>query len=320
MTSGRKSVRRALSGHAWTVFPQIASRMRPPKMLELRPWSTVIDDADVGPVPISGEWHTTGDADALVILVHGLGGQPSSFYCRKAAATLSQRGYDTLNLALRGADRAGTDYYNVGQTADLHAAIAAPDFAQYARVFVLGFSMGGHVGLHLAADVHDARLRGVAAICSPLHLASAQRYLDGQRAAFYRHHVLRGLADIYAAVAERRPVPNPVEAVRRARCIYDWDRLAICPRYGFRDPAECYEGLSVHSRLDALRTPALLVASENDPMIERANVRRYLPSKGGLELRWAKRAGHLSFTRRLALGFGSERGLIPQVCHWFEAQ
>jgi hypothetical protein len=312
---------RQLRGHTRTLYPQLRARLCGVPSSPFQSWQTTIDDADRGALRLTGELRDAPASDTIVLLVHGLGGGPDSTYCRSTALALGQRGLATLSLALRGADLGGEDFYHVGQTADLHGAIASSALARYRRIYLLGFSMGGHVALHLAADVTDPRVIAIAAVCTPLDLLSMQEFIDDPRRRLYRDHVLDGLKAIYTAVAARRAVPTPAAEVQRVRSIYDWDRLTIAPRYGFRSAEHSYAELSVAQRLRSLRSPALLVAAEDDPMVAASLVRSHLPARSnGLDVRFARRAGHVAFPRNLDLGFGPRRGLVDQLLGWFRSQ
>jgi hypothetical protein len=278
----------------------------------------VVDDARMGPVRLTGELRAPAGARALVVIVHGLGGSPRSSYCLRAARVAWERGLASLCLALRGADRRGEDFYNVGLRADLCAALASPALAPYPRLYLLGYSMGGFVVLHAARGPLDARVQRVAAISTPLDLQAAQRHVDSPRAWLYRRHVLGGLKEIYRAVAERgRAVPTPLSEVLAVRTIHAWDRLTIAPRYGFASPEAYYAALALAPHLARLEVPALLVAGSRDPVIPADTIRPFLPAAGeGLLTLWVEDAGHVAFPRDLDLGLGGEPGLEPQVLAW----
>jgi uncharacterized protein len=283
--------------HDWrTLAPYARCLIAPPRTSAPQAWSTVVQDARVGAVRLSGELRVAPGARELFLLLHGLGGSPRSPYCLRAIQALERRGHASLALALRGADRLGEDYYNIAQREDVSAAIGAPELAHYERIHVIGFSMGGYVALHSARGPVDARVSSVAALCTPLDLHVAQRYIDTPRAWFYRTHVLGGLKQIYSAVAARgRYAPSALRDVQRVRTMYDWDRLAIAPRYGFESPEAYYEALSIRPHLGSLVVRSLLVVAEDDPVIPGAAILPFLPpaNSGALEVRLVRRGGHL---------------------------
>ena len=158
--------------------------------------------------------------------------------------------------------------------------------------------------------------------------------------------MLRGLKQIYAAVAARRAVPCPPAVARRIRTIREWDDRVVAPRWGFADAADYYRRASVAPHLAELSVPALLVAAEDDPMVPPETLRPALDGLAGsggadrLQVRWLRGAGHLGFPRGLRLDLerreraeraaaaaeagepaGGEReaGLDAQVVGWLAA-
>lgn len=245
---------------------------------------------------LSGELREPAGARELYVVLHGLGGTPHSPYCLRTIRALERRGHASLALALRGADRRGEDFYNIAQREDVAAAIDSPELARYERIHVIGCSMGGYVALHYARGPLDPRVRSVAALCTPIDLHAAQRCIDTPRRWLYRTHVLNGLKQIYAAVAARgRFTPSAAREVGRVRTMYEWDRLAIAPRYGFDSPEQYYRAFSIEPHLERLAVRTLLVAAEDDPVIPIETIRPFLPrtSGGAFEVRCVPRGGHL---------------------------
>jgi len=290
-------------GHLWTVAPLLGHRLRGTRFLEAGPWETALEDPRVGTVRLSGWLREVPGSGEILVLGHGLGGGTESRYLGGGVAAAEAAGISSLRINLRGSDRRGEDFYHAGLTADLHAALASGELRRYERIHALGYSLGGHVTLRLGAEAGDPRLAAVAAICSPLDLAASQREIDSPRRWPYRRYLLKGLVDIYAAVAARHPVPLPVEQARRVRTIREWDDRVVAPRHGFADAADYYARESVAPRLPNLRVPALLLASEWDPMVPAHTVRAALDAlprpAPRLEVRWVAGGGHDSFPRAL---------------------
>lgn len=309
-------------GHLWTLGPRLRAQLRP-----LAPpagtvdWSTTVVDPVAGPLRLTGRWHHPPGATELVLLVHGLGGSAESTYMIRGARAAAVAGMASLRLNLRGADLSGEDFYHAALTSDLVAALADPALAGYDSLYVLGFSLGGHLALRLATEDPDPRIRAFAAVCSPLDLAATQPVLDGAGAAFYRRYLLENLMRSYAALAARKPVPVPLAEARKIRTFLEFDTRIVAPRHGFLDAPDYYRRASVGSRLRQLGRPALLVVTREDPMVAAHTVAPSLERAASpLEVRWSDRGGHVGFPRDLDLGLPGPKGLEGQVLGWLVRQ
>ncbi len=305
------------AAHFWTVAPDLRARIHPLAPPPSVPWAGTVADPGLGPVRLSGFLSPVPGADTVVVILHGLGGSPDRPYAVRGARAAVRRGWAALRLAQRGADRSGEDLHHGGLVADVAAAVASPELAGYARVLLLGYSLGGHLALRTLVDSPDPRIRAGAAVCAPLDLDRGARHLDEHCAGIYRRHVLRAMAGIYAAVAARRTLPHTVAEVRRARGIREFDRLAVVPRFGYRDPEDYYATESVAPRLRRLSLPALYLGSVHDPMVPPSTVRDLLAgAPPALTARWTGRGGHVGFPGGLDLGQGGIRGLENQIMAW----
>lgn len=309
-----------LAGHFWTLGPAVAARYRIPADDGARPWRLVVEDDRVGDVPLSGFQVAAGDGERAALLLHGLGGSAESGYLEPMVARLSTAGWTTLRLNLRGADRSGADLYHAGLTVDLPRILAAPPFDRARRIALVGFSLGGHVALRFATESEDPRFVAVASICAPVDLDRGAHALDSSPWRIYRWYLLDGLNEAYAEVAARHRLPVPLERVRRARTIREWDGLAVAPRFGFASAEDYYAKASVAPRLGLLARPALLVWSAGDPMVPLATVEPHLarlPAAARVVV--TPRGGHVGFPGDLDLGLGDGLGLQTQIVRWLES-
>lgn len=241
-------------------------------------------------------------ARGAVLMVHGLGGIATAAYTATAARAAHAAGLASLRLNMRGADGSGEDVYHAGLTQDLRAALLCPELAAFDVLYVLGFSLGGHLTLRLAAEGAPRRVRALAAICPPLDLAAGQRFIDHPRRWIYRQHLLKQLKQGFVKVSERGHHPSPLATVRRARSIRAWDQHVIVPRFGFDSVEHYYESQSVAPQLKHIDTPTLLVASPYDPMVEADVLRHALSTaSAALEQRWIEDGGHVYFPSRVGL-------------------
>lgn len=307
----------SLSGHFWTVWPRVRDRVFPLKAPPSREWTTRIREGS-RTVTLRGRWREE-PSTVCVLVLHGLGGGYDRPYCIRAARAIAAHGWSCLRMAMRGADLSGEDYYHAGLTADIEAAIESPALAAYERIVIVGYSLGGHVALRYACSRPDERVRAIAAICSPLDLDRGARHLDERTARVYRRHLLNGLREHYAAVDARGNAPVPLSELEHVDSIREWDRLTICPRWGFSSAEEYYSTQSVSGVLRQLHVPSLLAVSRHDPMVSISDIEA---SVGGanplLEVRRLGSGGHVGFPPGLDLGEDAPGGLERQVLRWLE--
>lgn len=306
-----------LTGHFWTAWPRVRDRILPLKAPPSREWTTRIREGN-RTITLRGRWREE-PSTVCVIVVHGLGGGYDRPYCIRAARAVAAHGWSCLRLALRGADHSGEDYYHAGLTADLQAAIDSPALAPYDRIVIIGYSLGGHIALRYGCDNPDERVRAVSAICAPLDLDRGARYLDEHAGPLYRRHMLNGLREHYAAVEARGHAPVPLAELEHVDSIREWDRLTICPRWGFASAEEYYATQSVAPRLRQLHVPSLLAVSRHDPILALSDIEASVSQANALlEVRRLRSGGHVGFPPGLDLGEDAPGGLERQVLRWLE--
>ncbi|WP_394823611.1 YheT family hydrolase [Pendulispora albinea] len=314
----------SLSGHYWTIAPVVHHVVRRPSAPPgSARWSTVVANEAFGEVRLSGllsqpEGGASRDR-ALLIVIHGLGGTNESHYVIPAARAAHAIGLPCLRINLRGVAGGADDFYHAGLWQDVAAVVASPSLAEYTNIYILGYSMGGHVTLRYAAAEVDPRVRAVAAICAPLDLDSSAAAIDRPARALYRHHVLAGLKGMVAGVLRRRRQALPISftSLLRITTLREWDRQVVAPRHGFASAEDYYARVSAGPKLGLLQRPTLLVQSEADPMVIPGTVRPALVgSPAQLDVRWIDRGGHVGFPSTLDLGERAPRGLERQVLAW----
>lgn len=312
--------RRSIHGHYWTYAGFVLTHLRPPAPLEDEAVTIVADDPVRGPVPLSGRFRDAPDADACVVILHGLGGDIDSRYVQLSAHAAARAGKAALRLGFRGSDRRGADVYHAGLTDDVRAALGSPLLARFSRLELVGYSIGGHIALSYAASREvDPRVAGIAAVCAPLDLALGVQAIQRPDRRPYQFHVLSSLKAAYRAVDARareegRVLPHPASVVERARTIRDWDELVVCPRFGFRDPEHYYETASAGPRLARIETPTLLAVADHDPMVPRSTLAPWLDRTSPSVTTWRfERGGHVAFPAGLR---GRDVTLEDEIVAW----
>ena len=307
----------SLAGHLWTVWPTLSHRVLPRRAPEAVPWSTQLVDPQMGDISLRGLLRDRADSDACVVIVHGLGGTTDSFYAVAAARAADAAGLSSLRIALRGADRLGEDFYHAGLTADLEATLASAALARYRVLYVVGYSLGGHMTLRFALAPTDVRVKAVAAVSPPLDLNRTADAIDSAEARLYRRHILSSLNEIYGAVAARKALPIPASEVFAATTMRKWDSLAVVPRHGFGDVDNYYSSMSVGPQLKEIQIPALIVHSDSDPMVPASTYRDllavHLPR---VTAHIVPMGGHVAFPKRLMIGAAAAAGLESQTLSW----
>ena len=310
----------ASRGHLWTIAPALRRMIWQRAAPRARPWRATRRNERGEPVEVRGQLRQAHPGAPLAVLVHGLGGEGTSPYMIEAARAMEAAGVDVLRLALGGHGE-GADLYHAGLTADVRAALEHPLLARRDTIWVIGFSLGGHITLRAAAEGLPERVRAVAAVCAPVDLTATIDHIDSPRVLVYRRHVLGGLRELYARLDAAGRAPTPVERVRRVDYIRDFDALAVVPRFGFRDTAEYYHTQSAARVLDQIEVPTLFAGALSDPMIpSQISIPHLTRASATVDVRWLAGAGHAYFSPSADLGEPGPRGFYPQLISWLRAR
>jgi predicted alpha/beta-fold hydrolase len=309
-----------LQGHLLTTFPALFKYLKQWRAACEREVYASVTDRDLGTIVLSGLYAEVADADTLVVIVHGHGGNAGKPYCHDAAIAARQCGFSSLRISLRGADLFGEDIYHGGLTGDLTAFVSRKEYAHYRKIILFGFSVGGHIVIRAALDRIDPRLAAVIAISPPIDIPAAVRYLDG-RTSMYRHYILRGLQRIYASVDLRRRAKLPMGVVRQATTLREMDELTVVPRFGFRSVEDYYSRITLKHRMGGLRAPLLIAGSNHDPVVPASVIRSGLiGAPDSVVVRWVDGGGHLHFPPDTRLGLGIAPPGLARQCMWWASR
>jgi uncharacterized protein len=300
-------------GHAQTI---VAAMLRAAPTVTWRwerlelPDGDFVDLAWYGPEPGAGP---------LALLLHGLGGGPTSPYIRDQAAGFAAAGVPVVLMCFRGCsgepNRLPRSYHS-GETEDVGNVLAELRARHpAARLVAVGFSLGGNVLLkYLGEQGERAALDAGVAVSVPLLLGPCARKLSEGFSRAYRGHLLRKLhAGVRAKADLLAPVVD-VPAVLASRDFQSFDDRLTAPLHGFSSAEDYYERCSSRPFLRHIARPTLVVQAVDDPFMP-ASV---LPSEDELSaavtLERSATGGHVGF-----LESGRRPWLPGRVRGWLEA-
>jgi len=217
--------------------------------------------------------HGKEKATPLLALVHGLEGSSDSNYMRGIAEIAWQRGFHVIRLNQRncgGTELLTPTLYNSGMSADYRALLEELAGDGFAKIFFAGYSMGGNLVTKMAGELGEnapSALRGVAAVCPALNLASCADALERAENYFYQRHFVAGLMSRYAKKARLFPQRYSNNGFARIRTVREFDDAITAPNFGYRDAQEYYEAAGAKRVVDKIRVPYLLITAQDDPFV-----------------------------------------------------
>lgn len=253
----------------------------------------------------------------LAVVLHGLEGSTHRGYMRLAMQELLVRGVRPVGMNFRGCSgpvNRRPRYYHSGETGDLAHVLAwlgsrFPD----RPLGALGFSLGGNVLLkYLGERAEESALEAAVAISVPFDLgAGARRIEEGWMGRVYTRYFIRSLR---AKLTAKEPLLRDVldlEAAMAARTLREYDEVATAPLHGFPGAEAYYRESSSLGFLPRIRTPTLLVQSEDDPFLPPDSLpRRAVEENPWLLGAFTRRGGHVGFVEGAGPwdpGFWAER-------------
>lgn len=251
-----------------------------------------------------------------VLLLHGLEGSANSKYILGMHEKLHAIGWHCITMEFRGCSgemNRARRLYHSGETTDL-AFVASRLAAQYPRLYLTGFSLGGNVlAKWLGESPNDVpeNVRAAAVVSVPFDLVVSGPHIDRVLRGFYARHFLRSL--VKKAIEKEKQFPDCVNVamLRNARTLYDFDNHATAALHGFRDVDHYYSSQRSGQFLDRVRVPTMLLSSADDPFNPASTIPREVADRSEyLHPQFTERGGHVGFVH----------GPPHQARYWAEEQ
>jgi len=277
------------SPHLQTIWPSLTRRRRKVPVA----WERLaLQDGDF----IDLAWHRNDGP--LVMLIHGLEGSLDSHYATPMMKSLSQAGFSTLFMHLRGCGREPNRLdrsYHSGATEDLDEVLERLDERNEMPAAVVGFSLGGNLLLKYLGETgaHSGLLAAVA-VSVPFRLADASRHLDQGLSKIYSRYLLKKLCTSYRQKFATRVSPLDLD-IRAIRTLYDFDEQITAPLNGFRSADDYYQRASCIGYLTGIETPTLILHARDDPFMTPAVIPELSMLGPGVTLELTSGGGHVGF-------------------------
>ena len=241
---------------------------------------------------------------SLAILLHGWEGSSRSSYLITLADRLLAQGHDVLRLNLRDhgdSHHLNRELFNSTRSPEVASALQGfVDQRPYEKKFIIGFSLGASFALRVAADSGvGLGLDGAVGVCPPTDPARVMDSLNRGFFAYERYFFRRWYGSLERKL-ELFPDFGYGEELSSARTLDDLNRIFV-PQHTIYDEIGDYFAAYalVGDRLAGLEVPAVIVASEDDPIIPVDDLERIDPVET-LKIERQRYGGHCGFIENLA--------------------
>ena len=169
---------------------------------------------------------------------------------------------------------------------------------------VVGYSLGGNLGLRLAGTTPSSVLWAVCAISPTMDLARCVDALERRQNAIYQWNFVRNLKRRMRRKARALPGLFDLTALDRIRTVREFDDAFTAPHHGFRDAADYYHRASSLRVVDRISTPTLIVSAEDDPFVPPEQFRDApVTANRNVVVALTRYGGHCGFYTKPAPGF-----------------
>ena len=245
---------------------------------------------------------TQGSPD-LIVALHGLTDGSVSQYIRALGRYTHHRGWDFAALNYRSCSGECNRYardYHLAFTDDLHHFIQKmEERRQYRRIVLVGYSIGGNIGLHYLAargDRLSPLVRGAVNFSVPLDVTGAHARIHR---GINRLYVWALLAPLYRRLREKRALieaETPLPRRFYPTSFRQYDARVTVPLNGFESVEQYYQAVDLRPHLSKIRVPHLLVQARNDRFLSSACYPIKLAKNDPyLQLEMPRHGGHCGF-------------------------
>ena len=219
-------------------------------------------------------WQADRESVPTVVIVHGLEGSSDSNYVIGTGSKAWLRGMNVVRMNMRncgGTEEFSSTLYHSGLSGDV--ATVAGDLIRaehLSSLALVGFSMGGNLVLKCAGEWGEnapEQLKAVVGVSPAMDLGPSAAALSEPRNRVYELKFMRGLRKRYERKRQQHPAVYEEIRLPLLAGIWDFDEKITARYSGFAGAEDYYERASSNRVLDAVRVPALVLHSLDDPFI-----------------------------------------------------
>jgi len=303
---------RFASGHAQTIYAALSRRDEP--TAECRRESRLFEVEPGVRVRLECRWQERPREAPTVVIIHGLEGSTDSHYVRGTAAKALAAGFNAVGFNMRncgGTEHLTPTLYHSGLTGDIHRVLLGlAEQDELPEVYLAGFSMSGNMVLKLAGEygaAPPAALGGVAAVSPSIELKGCAAQIERRANWLYRQSFMRSLRRRVRRKRALYPDLYDTRGLWRVRTVRQFDDRFTAPAGGYADAADYYERASSLPVIAEVRVPALVLHSEDDPIIPAAPFHApSIASNPDVLLVLTRRGGHVGFVADPAASAGED--------------
>ena len=292
-------------GHRMTLYTWGRPRRFPRLPAPVRRYFDVAPDARV---LAHCHWQPAPAARPTLLALHGLEGSSRAHYMRGLADKAFARGFNAVLLNQRNCgdtEHLSRGLYHSGLSADPAAVIR--ELAEVDRlpaVAVVGYSLGGNLGLRLAGTTPPGVLRAVCAVSPTMDLARCVDALERPRNAIYQWNFVRNLKNRMRRKARAAPGVFDLTPLDRVRTVREFDDAFTAPHHGFAGAADYYHRASSLRVVDRIAAPTLILSAEDDPFVPAGQFRHpAVTANPNVAVAITRHGGHCGFYTRPGPGF-----------------
>lgn len=242
-------------------------------------------------------------SETLAVISHGLEGNSHRNYITGMCQAVNKRGMDALAWNFRGCSgepNLKLRMYHNGTIDDLdHVINHALRAADYNKVILVGFSMGGNLTLlYLGkmADKLSAKLAGAIAFSVPCDLANAADEISKVQNLIYMRRFLIDLHRKIKAKKAKYPLEMNDDRYWKIKDFKQFDDRYTAPIHGFKNAHDYWTKCSCLNWLGKITKPTLLVNSLDDPFLGKKCYPYYSAEQSDyLQFIAPKHGGHVGF-------------------------
>jgi predicted alpha/beta-fold hydrolase len=209
-----------------------------------------------------------------MIIWHGIEGSSESTYMLSTAQKSFSAGFNVIRMNLRtcgGTEHLTSTIYHGGLTEDLRAVVSELiEQDGLARLFLVGFSLGGNLVLKLAGEYGDDAPKEVLAACavSPSIDLQASALLILKRSNWlYQQDFVRRLKHRLRVKHKLFPDQYDISGLSSVKTLREFDDRYTSRAHGFDGADDYYYRASSIRVIDRIRVPTLIIHAEDDPFI-----------------------------------------------------